>query len=281
MQNQKNYKERIMGNESDYNLKLEELKTIPSHKAKSPTVPVGICIEEAEYLATWSERDREPLEAAGLSWPLVEDIPIRSGALRQAQSLWFTAVNEDNPDTELWAAGSKEASDFRTVLKHKLSFAFRNNPQLMARIRVVNKGHRQSDLLQALNDLCAMGRKHQELLTAVNIDLALLDRATQYSDELTKALSISQSRKDEATELRILRDKAYLHLKEAVDEVRGYGRYLFWRTPERYMGYISKYYRNSKPAAGGVEPAGDGVEPELETAAVEAVAPAPIAETVK
>lgn len=46
------------------------------------------------------------------------------------------------------------------------------------------------------------------------------------------------------------RNKACNHLKELVDDVREAGKYLFWRNPNWYRGYVSQYWqklnRNSK-----------------------------------
>ncbi len=40
-----------------------------------------------------------------------------------------------------------------------------------------------------------------------------------------------------------LRDKAFTHLKEAVDEIRAAGKYVFKNDPERFKGYMSQYFR--------------------------------------
>ncbi|MCP4220179.1 MAG: hypothetical protein GY765_36445 [bacterium] len=259
-----------MPNKADLQIKLEILEAMPSHKVLSPTVPIHVCIQEAESLVIWSEDDRAVLEAAGLDWTLVEDIPIRAGALREAHTQWATAVTADHKDAAVWPEDSLAAIELRTVLKHKLAFAFRNTPKLLSRLRVVNKGKKQSQLMEALNHLRAMGEKHLDLLAAVNIDPAILAEAARYSDELAVALGVAQKRKEKLTKKRVLRDKAYLHLKEAVDEVRSFGKYVFWRTPEQLKGYQSAYYRALKNAAADGDTGDAPPEPtEPEPAAVE------------
>jgi hypothetical protein len=44
-------------------------------------------------------------------------------------------------------------------------------------------------------------------------------------------------------ETKKIRNQAYTHLKEAVDYIREYGRYVFWRNPARLKGYRSDYRR--------------------------------------
>lgn len=44
-------------------------------------------------------------------------------------------------------------------------------------------------------------------------------------------------------ELKIIRDKAYTHLKEAVDEIRAYGKFVFWQDEHKLRLYSSAYIR--------------------------------------
>ena len=50
---------------------------------------------------------------------------------------------------------------------------------------------------------------------------------------------------------RIIRDLAYTHLKEAVDEIRDAGQYVFWDNEARLEGYYGKYFQaaNARRAA--------------------------------
>jgi len=45
------------------------------------------------------------------------------------------------------------------------------------------------------------------------------------------------------SQLRVTRDKAYTYLKQAMDEIRRVGQYIFWRNDELQRGYTSKYIR--------------------------------------
>jgi hypothetical protein len=42
---------------------------------------------------------------------------------------------------------------------------------------------------------------------------------------------------------KIIRDKAYAHLKELVDEIREAGKYVFRNNKNRLKGYSSDYWR--------------------------------------
>jgi hypothetical protein len=71
-----------MSNVEDYNMKIEVIKTITDDQIKLPnSIPIGIYIQEAEDLYRWCQDDKEELTAKGLDWTVVEDLPIRCGAL--------------------------------------------------------------------------------------------------------------------------------------------------------------------------------------------------------
>jgi len=78
-----------MSNQEDYQAKLATITAIAAEEVKSPTIPIDVYLQEAENLYHWSQDDQAQLTGAGLDWTLVEDLPTRAGALREAQSLWF------------------------------------------------------------------------------------------------------------------------------------------------------------------------------------------------
>lgn len=46
----------------------------------------------------------------------------------------------------------------------------------------------------------------------------------------------------------IIGDQSFTYLKQALDENRGCGKYVFWRNPDRFKGYISDYWRATNAA---------------------------------
>ncbi|MCP4220242.1 MAG: hypothetical protein GY765_36760 [bacterium] len=226
-----------------YQAKIDELNAIPDSKAFAPNIPVSVCIQEAIELHGWCGGDREQLEALGLSWELVEDIPIRAKALREAQSICRTASDRPKEGVITWETESVKAKALRTELLHKYRFAFRDHPQLPSRLKSICKGRKQSDLVQSLSDLSYMGREHPQLLAAVNIDSALVEEAAGFAAQLGRLLTQAKKRKAQIRHLKIFRNKAYYHLKEAVDKLRSAGQHIFHGDPERFEGYGSDYLR--------------------------------------
>jgi hypothetical protein len=76
-----------MSNVEEYNMKIEVIKAIPDDQIKNPnSMPIRIYIQEAEHLYEWCQEDKDELTAKGLDWTVVEDLPVRCGALSEAES---------------------------------------------------------------------------------------------------------------------------------------------------------------------------------------------------
>jgi hypothetical protein len=81
-------------------------------------------------------------------------------------------------------------------------------------------------------------------LTNIGFDLTLLDLAAQKADELDAKFAAASFDREDYLEAKKIRHQAFTHLKEAVDFIREYGRYVFWRNPYRLKGYRSNYLRS-------------------------------------
>ena len=96
-------------------------------------------------------------------------------------------------------------------------------------------------MIQDLFDLAELGKYQREELENIGYDLSKLDEARVKSLSLSKLRSEVNGTYKEASPLIELKNKAYLHLKEAVDEIRRVGQYVFWRNEPRLKGYSSQY----------------------------------------
>jgi hypothetical protein len=57
-----------------------------------------------------------------------------------------------------------------------------------------------------------------------------------------------------------MRDKSYTHMKQAMDEVRTTGQYVFWRDEDRKKGYVSTYQKRLNQRRKGDDPGKSGLE---------------------
>ncbi|NIM17283.1 MAG: hypothetical protein GTO45_35215 [Candidatus Aminicenantes bacterium] len=255
-----------MSNKQDYETKIAVITAIGDDQIKAPNnIPVDVYIQEAENLYLWSQEDKDALMAKGLALELMDDIPIRAGALREAESRWNLKRFTRKEAEKQWKEQSPLAFEFRDKLLFDLRFAFRNDDDLLGKLSDIAEGYSNADMIQDLNDLSVLGLEHPDLLAAVNFDMTLLDQAAQKADELAQLLAAATGERIDTSESKKIRDQAYTHLKEAVDEVYDFGQYVFRDNEERLKGYRSNYLRRMRLSRSAtLEP-----EPEPEPAVVE------------
>jgi hypothetical protein len=231
-----------------YEAKVAEIESIPEQEVINPSVPVDIMLQESENLIVWSRDDKEILIKAGIDWKLVEDLPLRTGALRYIESQWQKEFKSKEMAQIRWTAESPAAYLLRNELVHHFYHAFYDKPDLYSRTQKIDEGNTHADMIQDLSDLAALGKANSEVLKTKNIDLVLLDKAETLSTEMAKLLAESTGQKMQDNKLLITRNKAYTYMKLAMDEIRRNGQYAFWQNPQRLKGYVSQYYKKKNSA---------------------------------
>lgn len=229
-----------------FELKKAIIEAIPENLVGYPGVPVDAALQEAEDLNVWCQADKDLLVKTGLDWKLVEDLSIRAGSLRYIQSQWQKEYRSLEQAQKEWAEKSPAAYELRDELLHHFFFAFNKLSDLNALTQKIAEGNTHADMIQDLSDLAALGKANVEPLKAINLDLGLLDKAETTSEEMAGLLANANGKKLEDNKMRLLRDKAFYHMKEAVEEIRRCGQYVFWKDEQRRKGYISKYNKSKR-----------------------------------
>jgi hypothetical protein len=209
--------------------------------ATDPVIPVATAMQEAEDLYEWCQADKEKLTKAGLDWELVTDLPIRVEACRYLQSLWQKEFKSIETAQKDWNEKSPGAFDLRDELLHHCFHAYRDIPDLLAKTQKIAEGAGNADMIQDLSDLSVFGKANSEPLTKIGVDMGLFDTAETTASAMADLLAKSNGAKLTDNKLKITRDKGYAYVKEAVDEIRHHGQYVFWRTEDRKKGYVSRF----------------------------------------
>lgn len=230
-----------MATHDDYLAKLELLQAMPAEEVSIPNMPVDRFIQKGENLYHWSKEDEEKLVGAGLDATIIEELPVRAGACREAESIWSKEKKTRKDAGQLWKERYPIAEDFKKELLHLFRYAFRKNQDLLEQVSAITEGDGPEDTIQDLNDISVLGKANIPLIESVNADVTKLDTAAATADELAAILAQVNGDRDEPNASKIIRDKAYTHLKEAMDEVIACGRYVFWKNPDRLKGYRSPY----------------------------------------
>jgi len=240
-----------MSNLDDYNVKLETIKAIPDNSVLYPSnIPVEVYMQEAEDLFHWATPDTEKLLQAGLPEYFLNDLPIRTGACREAHSLWKNKRDSKDDQSARWDIESHKAHELHSDLIRAFNRAFRKRSDLLNSVSKIPDGNKQANLIQELNDLAVLGNANRELLQTIHFDMELLEQSSTMADELANLLAMVHSSKSGKKEAFLIRNKAFTHLKEAVDEVQDAGKYAFCKDENRLKGYrsayLSKMYKKRK-----------------------------------
>lgn len=229
--------------ESNYTTLLSVIEAIADGDTKAPNMPVEKFVQEAANLDVWSADDRPALEAVGVAAATFDSLGERTGALRYAQSLWTRERHTREEAQQQWVEDEEAATDLKDQLEHSFRFAFRNRQDLLNKVHEIEEGNGKEDLVQDLSDLAVLGNANLDLLTLINFDVLLLQQAADLSVAMSTLLAEVNGEKADSNSLRLVRDKAYTHLKVAVDEIREAGKYVFWQDKKRLKGYKSTYFR--------------------------------------
>ncbi|MBK6264584.1 hypothetical protein JKA74_05995 [Marivirga sp. S37H4] len=207
-----------------------------------PNMPVDVFLQEASDLQEWSRTDQEKLIAVGVDQALFDGLEARIGALRYAQSAWNKARYTKEQAQQEWDETSPKAYDLKNQMEHAFRFAFRKRTDLLKKVQSVEEGSGHADLVQDLSDLSALGMANLPMLQAINFEEDKLNQAASQASDLNILLAKSNGERREDNQPKITRDKAYSYLKQAVDEIREAGKYIFWKDEVRKKGYTSKYH---------------------------------------
>ncbi len=230
----------------NFEAKKVVLEAIPESEIKSPRKKIEEILQEDQDLYHWSLNDEEALVKVGLDWKLVTDLPVRIGTLRYAESIWLDESKTKEEAKVAWDEKRPEAKALRDTLLRYFRFAYHKDPELLVKVKKISEGSSQADMIQDLSDLSVLGKAHPEPLTKAGMDLGLLDKAAVLAEESAKLLGISHSVVSGRNEHCITRDRAFTHLKEAVDEIRRVGQFVFWDNEKRREGYLRKSDKKRK-----------------------------------
>jgi hypothetical protein len=230
--------------EKEFEQILPELNAIDTRKTSYPKIPVATALQEAEDLFVWCQEDKAQLERAGLNWQIPSGLPKRAAVCRYLQSLWEKETKIYSSVQREWKQKSTEGFALRNELLRHFNFAFRNHPGILSQVKLISKGSSNADMIQDLSDLAALGTEHSKYLQSIGIDPELFRKAGILLGELAVLLAKYNGEMKEGNyKMKVLRNKAFLYLKEAMDEIRETGKYVFRNDDERYRGYISYYYK--------------------------------------
>ncbi|HMA66110.1 MAG: hypothetical protein ACM31E_02470, partial [Fibrobacterota bacterium] len=219
------------------------------------TIPCGIAAQEAVSLKHWATADKDALIAAKLDWEIVEKLPGFGATLIEAEGRWCAKRFEQVEARDKWKAVSPQAYELRDTLLHAFFYAYRKTASVYSKVQEIDENSGDEDMILDLVKLNHVGKENPDQLTAIGFDMKKVEEASTVAEAMQQLLAEADGTTPQYNEARKVRDQAYTLLKNAVDDVRACGQYVFYRDPARYGGYTSNYLRThrskSKASDGG------------------------------
>ena len=213
----------------------------------SPTIPVDITIGEAGQLHKYAIEDKEQLLAKGLSKDAIQELIPRAKFLQDKQSTWTAVYQSALTSTQQWEDKIDEGRLLQRELKYDFQFAYRNDSDILKKLSNIVDGRSNVDMIQDLSDYSAFAKQYPEPLKAILFDATKTERAKQISLDLLDLMNQVDGMKNSKNRPeKIMRDRAYTYLKQLVDEIRDYGKYIFWNDEEKQKRYSSEYMRKGR-----------------------------------
>ena len=235
-----------MSNSQDSYEKLRPvIEAIPDEEVVTPTMPPDDIIGEAEELLKTALEDKDTLIKSGLNSEYIDTLEYRIGAFAVAESE-FNAVAFDKSEAKKeWEKIEPDALELKRTLMHYLRFVFKRNNMTneLKSLGEIAKGKGRRDLMLDMMDLHKLAQKHINLLATVGLDASLIDAANNMFEKLRSLLGDLNAEPEEVERKKMMLRKAYTYLWQAVDNIREFGQFVFWKDPNKSELYRSDHYQ--------------------------------------
>ncbi len=226
-------------------------KAMPAEEVEAPDMPVANVVQEANDLyVLLNENDpiRTRLVKVGLEESTVPALRQATGALQEAQSRWrmIRSGKKGKAQRQLEARANARKLDLLAACRWNL----RKDDKASATVSAISEGDGTADLVQDLNDLATlMGSRLAAFTTDETFDAdEAIAEARRLAQEVRQGTS--EERAEQARgEAKDLRDKAFTHLSDLVDDVREAGRYAYRGDEAKLAAFQSRYLRRRRTRA--------------------------------
>jgi len=232
-----------MSDQQDLRDLMPEILNVPKENIKQCDMPIGIYLQEAENLHNRASLDLTQLLLVGMPELLLENLLARTGALRTAQANWIEMTSRRQQAMETWKKEATGLYELRENIIDNMEFAYRHDERLLEKLDDIKEGASHADAIQDLANLAVLGKENQPPLQAINFDIRLCDKAAETADRMAGVLAAVNGLAYTDDSNKIIRDQAFTLLKETVDEIRSYGKFVFRKDAKLSQDYASKYRR--------------------------------------
>jgi hypothetical protein len=226
-----------------YEERLPKLKAIPEKDVFALTMPPEEASAEAARMSVVVKRDSVQLLAKGVEQEFINSFDARAGALSYAIAMLVAIVNTADDAQAQWSSKKPVAIKLREELIAGLSWALRKIKKGREALERIKLGKGNKDLIGDLLELNILGSQYLDELKMYGVDLEQLEQAKVLNTELNRILAHCKIDPDVYNEQVDICNRAWTHLKEALDEIYSAGKFAFMNDPEKLSQYSIDYYK--------------------------------------
>jgi hypothetical protein len=223
-----------------YEEQLEKIMAV--EKYGPPLMPLEEAVAEGNRVTTLVKEDRERLSKTGIDLIYLDTIEGRAGAFAWSAAQQVTYVNTQESAAKKWAETKPVAEKVRKQLLKDLTRAGRKDENLTKTVLKIKAGSGNLDRVVDFLSMHRAGKDNMDLLRAINADLSLVDKSAELYSFLSVVYSEMTTDPEEMAKAQLIFCKAWIYLKEAIDEIYEAGQYAFDEEDPRHNLYYSDYH---------------------------------------
>lgn len=227
---------------------VEVLTALPEKYDEAIDVSVPTILgEAAELLGIGQEVGPQIIAHSRLVDGVFDDLLAREQRLDHAQRAWL--ANRRRTSTTALTAARSAAEALEGKLFSELRH-FVDDAEVQLRLDEIQVGDNDNDTVQDLKDLADLADAHASSLTKARLPADIGQQARAAAETL-EGLTTSMAVANVSADAQAMRNKAYWHLRELMDEIRGAGRHVFQDDSRRRKWFLASSTRSLKRSAIG------------------------------
>jgi hypothetical protein len=177
--------ETMSGQEIAYNELLPAISSVSDELTVTNSMPIDEAAAEAQRVGALVKQYEAILRNIGIQTSYLDTLVKRICAFVWSAAVFQSLVETETTAVKEWNTRKSEGVEIRRVLIRTFQYAFRNNPELLESVQLIIDGKGNRDLMLDIISCSKLGKSNIDLLTTINADVTLLDKAAILYTELS------------------------------------------------------------------------------------------------
>jgi hypothetical protein len=230
------------GSKDFYHALFDTFMAIPVGARMSTDRPGEEVVAAGERLAAVARQDRDSFVCAGLNPEYIDTLQARIGAFAYIAAYYDGLLDKEITAEKEWEQKASQGYSLKKRLSHALSSVFRNEPELLEKVKEIERCRENGNIVIDLLALYVLGKLSAMRLRKSSFDFTGLESAKALREELSVIVGRIISNRSRMREAGKILDCAYTYLMQAVNEIKEYGQFVFFNDPDRQKTYVSDFW---------------------------------------